>query len=284
MDQVERWKLTVSLADIGIKSLIAVGVAYLGWIQTSATHNLQISEHAANAEKERFNRETGCWNVIKGTLEIASANRDRLTGNQLMNIGIFAPLSCGIGINLDEKSTTIHHKTEKTINDTKLIGYHNTIINESQKIQHSEDAKIKNLENLLRILLPDEKIDIGAGVPSTDPNKIPSTPPVVSSKQANPQWVAVGFSGTSDFNFTASDGTTLTGPSKDWKFIKARWSVNVRPSAPGWGTTLATLRSGECFKVDATKSLPAGTLTQIWASGAPAPCPSTEPSPPPERP
>jgi hypothetical protein len=217
---VEYWKLGISIADVITKSAIAVVLGL-------ATYNLNQEGQRSNTEKERFNRETACWGVLKDTMAFV-ASQNNLQGEQVNAIRALLPESC-----------------------------------------NTDDPKSAGFSALLLALLPNKT----AQMPSS-PSGSASAATTIQPSGASPrsQWVAVGFAGTSDFNFTATDGSPLTGAPKAGDLIEARWSVYVRPSAAGWGTTLATLRSGQCFKVASTQSLPAGTLMQIWASGAPAPC------------
>jgi hypothetical protein len=79
-------------------------------------------------------------------------------------------------------------------------------------------------------------------------------------------WFALGYSDGNDNNFTSVGGDLL----KDFKvdqLVKAKWSVNLRPAAADWSSTVGLVNGGECLKIAEINPRQAGTRTQIWARG-----------------
>ncbi|MFG1479482.1 hypothetical protein V5F53_12575 [Xanthobacter sp. V4C-4] len=97
MDLADRWKIGVSIADIAIKSAIALALGYLGVVQNTASENARQADRAAQEERERFNRETACWTVIRDTMAFIATNGKTLTGDQITDLRALLPDSCGVG-------------------------------------------------------------------------------------------------------------------------------------------------------------------------------------------
>jgi hypothetical protein len=86
-------------------------------------------------------------------------------------------------------------------------------------------------------------------------------------------WVAVGYV-NSDWNFSLAGGHNNPAALTTGTTIRAKTSVNVRPSAANWSTATAVLGAGQCFTLDGgPTTLKAGNLDQIWAKGHLAVCP-----------
>jgi hypothetical protein len=98
------------------------------------------------------------------------------------------------------------------------------------------------------------------------PTAKPTTPPGPPDG-----WVAVGFVGTSDFNFTKVSGDSITDTS-NLGTIKSKWQVNVRRKPADWQSPLSKLDAGDCFAVTETKLLDAGGQKQLWANGRSEKC------------
>lgn len=231
---LERWKVAVSVADIVTKSAIAIGVACLAWAQNTAANNAKQAELDTLEQRERFNRETTCWNVFRDVLTFRARDAKSLTGDQANDLRTLIPASCTAGAGADPNSPAAQ--------------------------------QAKALSSLFLALLPaptDSKAALV--VPTEAPGTQSSTPAA---------WVAVGFLNTPDFNFTLPDDAPLTTVPKQGEVLLARWSVNIRPQAAAWGQTVGILAENACFKVAQTRTLGAGALTQIWAGGTVVPCPA----------
>ncbi|EJN09491.1 hypothetical protein PMI42_06812 [Bradyrhizobium sp. YR681] len=115
-------------------------------------------------------------------------------------------------------------------------------------------------------LSPTTKAVSSSPSPALPPSALPSNP-------GNPDgnWVAVGFVGTPDYNFTKPDGGAL-GEVAEGATIKAKWQVNVRRKPADWRGALKVLEAGDCFTVSATQTLTAAGQKQLWANGTPKKC------------
>lgn len=100
-------------------------------------------------------------------------------------------------------------------------------------------------------------------------------PPVASGAAKSAEgWVAVGFVGTSNFNFDLANGRPITDLPKIGDVLRPRWQVNIRPHAADWRDVTGVLPVGQCFKVtDSPRVLTAGDQKQIWAPGQAESCP-----------
>lgn len=111
--------------------------------------------------------------------------------------------------------------------------------------------------------------------PDTSPPPTAPEPPKtgpVAIETSKKGWVAVGFANSSDFNFFDKNGNNITAAPAIGTIIRAKWPVNIRPTAADWKAVVAVLNQNECFKTESTESLRAAGQFQIWASGQAVPC------------
>lgn len=104
-------------------------------------------------------------------------------------------------------------------------------------------------------------------------SKAPSVPaPNALPAPQDGNWVAVGYVGTPDFNFTTLDGKPIGSKLDPGAIIKSKWQVNVRRRPADWRSPLKILEGGDCFVVTSTTLLDAAGQKQLWANGTPKKC------------
>jgi len=98
--------------------------------------------------------------------------------------------------------------------------------------------------------------------PTPQPTTGPAVPPV--ERTATTGWVAVGFVGDETLFDLPPARTLQTLVAGDE--LTAKRPVNLRRAAADWTKPLAAVPAGRKVKVmEAPKTLPAGSLTQVWA-------------------
>jgi hypothetical protein len=110
--------------------------------------------------------------------------------------------------------------------------------------------------------------------PQSSAAATPGSPtPARSPTPANPiGWVAVGFLDSPDFNFTKANGDSMGTSPINTSVIKSKWQVNVRNAPADWQAPLGVLPAFACFRVDGSKTFPAGEKIQLWAIGRQVDC------------
>ena len=115
--------------------------------------------------------------------------------------------------------------------------------------------------------------------PSPSPAPTPTPTPIYPTPTPSPPpsasrigWVAVGFLDSPDFNFTKANGDAIGGSPIEESVIKSKWPVNLRGEPADWRAPLTIIPAFACFRVIASKPLPAGEKVQVWALGTPVPC------------
>ncbi len=105
-----------------------------------------------------------------------------------------------------------------------------------------------------------------------------ATPTDRPSTADSTMWVALGFLGPDatnvDVNFVGAGGAALSAAPPAGTVLRTKWQVNVRPGPADWSQVLRVLELGQCFQVQATRELAAGSRQQTWARGVPVPCPA----------
>ncbi|TCT07832.1 hypothetical protein [Aquabacter spiritensis] len=280
---IEHWKLGISIVDVITKSAIAGAIGY-------ATYSLNADSSRATKEKERFNQETSCWDVIHKTVTFAYSNQ-ALIGEQINSIKTYLPNACGENNELKEFGkillSFIQNRTPAVppTSVAKADMLSGLVQPNTFSAPFSRPLSELSLPNLAGKSAAAGKSDgpstdlmlpsLPAPAPAPSPPSAAAGAPATGSAAKGPKgWVAVGYEGTPDFNFTLPDGTPLPATLAAGNIIAAKWSVYVRPRPAGWEKTLATLSTGECFKLaNAPRRLEAGTRIQIWAEGVADACP-----------
>lgn len=282
---IERWKIWISIVDVVSKSAIAGAIGF-------ATYSFNVDSSKSLQEKERFSQETSCWDVIHKTVAFAYSNHS-LIGEQINSIKTYLPEACSKNEKLKDFGGVLLSflQTRKSDPFPTLVTKADSGASPSSQIQSAYPSTSAILDSPHWRLPGQPASTFGsAGTPADRSPPAPALPAptarlpgpstgsatsgAVSGSSAKIQgWVAVGYEGTPDFNFTLPDGSPITNLVSG-RVIEAKWSVYVRPRPAGWDKTAATLSEGQCFKLtEAPKTLKAGTRDQIWAKGEVEPCP-----------
>ncbi len=277
---IERWKLWVSIVDVVSKSAIAGAIGY-------ATYSFNVDSNKSLQDKERFSQETSCWDVIHKTVAFAYSNHS-LIGEQINSIKTYLPEACSKNEKLKDFGGVLLSFLQTRKSDPTPTLATRAEPGAGVLSQIIPGSSTNALLDSPHPGLPGQAATTfgSAGTPAPPSN--PSSPPTAltpgtsaapapgtgnGSSGKTQGWVAVGYQGTPDFNFTLPDGRPITDLAPG-HVIEAKWSVYVRPRPAGWDKTAAILSEGQCFKLtEAPKTLKAGTRDQIWAKGELGPCP-----------